>query len=211
LAKFPEPPTREALLRSRPDVEALPAGTPVWRVYFQAGAHPTTWDRFRSWGPTTARFDHMEPPPRLHEDRAILYAAIGPMAGPTTLAEVFQASRTIERFRRAPALVAWQSARELRLLDLRGTWPTRAGASAALCCGPRRRARRWAQAIHAAWPEIDGLLYASSMNGGEPAVALWERADDAVPRRPVFHRQLGDPAMMTVLRNAARELGYRLQ
>ncbi|MEZ4240658.1 MAG: hypothetical protein R3F59_31805, partial [Myxococcota bacterium] len=100
--------------------------------------------------------------------------------------------------------------RPLSLLDLTGRWPTRAGASTAITSGPRARARRWAIAIHAAWPELDGVFYGSSMNANAPCLALWENAEDAVPAHPAFNRQLADPAMLTLLKNAAADLGYCL-
>ena len=82
--------------------------------------------------------------------------------------------------------------------------------STAINSGPRARARRWSQALYAAFPEADGLWYASSMHGGAPALALYKRAEDALPPTPFFHRALGDPLLRVVLENAAAELGYDL-
>ncbi len=45
------------------------------------------------------------------------------------------------------------------------------------------------------------------MNGNEPSIALFERA---VPRHPLFNRQLADPAVSTLLRNACEDLNYDL-
>lgn len=42
------------------------------------------------------------------------------------------------------------------------------------------------------------------------ALALYERAEDAMPPRPDFHRALADPVLDTPLRNAAADLGYGL-
>jgi hypothetical protein len=209
MAKFPEPPPVETLRRIGPTVCTLPAHARLWRVYCQGGAHPTTWDRFRAWGPTDARFDHQLPPPRVQE-REILYVGVGKRGGLTALAECFQATRTIERERRSPALTAFDTVRPLALLDLTGLWPTRVGASAAISSGPRARARRWSVAIHEAWPELDGLLYASSMDGEGRCAALYERARNAMPPHPRLNRQLADPALLTVLRNAAIDLNYAL-
>lgn len=206
MPKFPEPPSPAVLRQVGPEVQVLPAGTRLWRVYFQGGAHPTTWEAFRAFGPCDARFDHHLPPRRM-QGRGILYAAL---AGKTCIAEVYQATRLVDRGEASPALVAFETARDLKLLDLTGSWPTRAGASMALCTGPRVRARRWSQAIYQAFPEVDGLLSASSMHANRPSVALYERAAESVPRRPVFHRRLDDPVLLTVLRNAAADLGYGL-
>ena len=173
------------------------------------GAHPTSWDQFRAFGPTESRFDHHLPPPSL-QTREILYGAVGPKAGQTAIAEVFQATRVVERARRAPCLVAFDSTEDLRLLDLTGTWSTRAGASMAIASGPRSRARRWSQAIYEAFPELDGLVYGSSMNGNQPCVALYERAIRAMPARPMFNRMLSDPAMVTILKNVCVALNYTL-
>jgi hypothetical protein len=207
--KLPEPPPAADLAAIRPDVRVLPTGTTIWRVYFQAGAHPTTWGQLRSWGPTNARFDHQTPPPSL-QTRRILYGAIGPKAAVTALAEVFQAARVVDRVAGAPTWVAFSTSRELRLLDLSGTWPTRAGASMALASGPRPRARRWSRAIHDAYPDVEGLLYPSSMHANERSVALYERAATAIPGRPIFHRLLSDPAVLTLLKRACQEVGYAL-
>jgi len=209
MAKFPEPPLPGVLAGITADLRILPAGTRIWRVSFLGGTHPTSWNQFRAWGPTGARFDHHRPPPSA-QTRAILYGAIGPLAAVTAFAEVFQEARVVDRTWKAPVLAAFDTATELRLLDLSGTWPTRAGASMVLASGLKSRARRWSQAIYAAFPEVDGLLYGSSMNGNQPCVALYERARRAMPPSPMFHRLLSDPAMLTVLKNACRDLNYQL-
>lgn len=209
MAKFPEPPTSAVLARIGADIHVLPAGTRIWRVYFQAGAHPTTWGQFRAWGPMDARFDHHLPPPRT-QTRQILYGAIGKKAAVTTIAEVFQGTKVVERGRRIPTWVAFDTTTDLRLLDLSKTWPTKAGASMAITSGPRSRARRWSQAIYTAFPDVDGLLYGSSMNGNQPCIVLFERALGAMPASPVFHRMLSDPAVFTLLKNACVLLNFPL-
>jgi hypothetical protein len=98
----------------------------------------------------------------------------------------------------------------LRLLDLAGTWPTRAGASQAISSGPRDRARAWARAVFAAYDDVDGLWYRSSMDAGKPAVCLWERARDAMPARPRSNLPLDTPGLLLPLTRAARPLGYRV-
>lgn len=206
MAKFPEPPPVDRLAQVKAAWKILPAGTELWRIYFRSGPQPTSWNELRSFGPTDSRFDH-HPEPRGVHDEAILYAALDMQS---TIAEVFQRRRRIHLRRNAPWLVAFELASAVRLLDLGGTWTTRAGASMALASGSRDRARRWSRAIHAAYPEAQGLYYPSSMNAGKPLVALYERAEPALPTRPVFHRALADRALLTVLRNAAIDLGYRM-
>ena len=98
--------------------------------------------------------------------------------------------------------------RAVSLLDLTGSWPTRAGASMAINSGPRPRARRWSQAIYAAYPAVEGLYYASSLDANRPAVVLYERAASALPRRPTFHRALADPTLAAAIVRAARRFNY---
>ena len=207
MAKFPEPPGLAELRTlgvANGERRVLTAGTTVWRVYLQGGPHPGKWNELRAWGPTNARFDHQSLPPG-PSDRKILYAA---ELGRACLAEVFQDTRTIDRTRRQPWIVAFQLTRDVSLLDLSGLWPTRAGASQAISTGPRRRAQRWSRRIYEAFPDIEGLCYPSSMCGGEPVYALYERAENAVARTPRIHRALADPALLTPLEEAARRIGY---
>jgi len=206
LSKFPEPPPAADLARIPPEIQKLPAGTLLWRLYFRGGKHPTFWNSFRAFGPTSSRFDHQLPPPRV-QDRAILYAA---EHGATCLAEVFQDARVIDRSARDPWLVGFKLVSSLELLSLTGTWPTRAGASMAINSGPRPRAQRRSRSFYEAYPGIQGIYYGSSMHGSSPTVALYERAVPALPRVPAFHRPLSDPALLTVLRRVTRDLGYGL-
>jgi hypothetical protein len=206
LAKFPEPPSAEALAKIPPEIRQIPVGGVLWRLYFRGGQYPNFWNTFRAFGPTDARFDHQLPPPRL-QMRRILYGAL---EGPTCLAEVFQSTRMIDRAEHEPWLVGFELTQPLVLLDLSGVWPTRAGASMAINTGQRPRARRWAQAIYEAYPEVQGLFYPSSMHGNRSAVTLWERGAGAVPPMPVFHRPLLDPALLPVLSRVARDIAYGL-
>ncbi|MBI2922795.1 MAG: RES family NAD+ phosphorylase [Planctomycetes bacterium] len=198
MPKFPAPPRP---LTAAPDVVRLKPGHLLWRISFLKGIPPATWSDFRFFGPTHARFD-----PRL-QTRGILYAADAPL---TCLAEVFQATRTIDRASGAPWLAGFELRRAVDLLSLCGAWPTRAGASMALNTGPRPRARPWAQAIYAAYPRLQGLRYPSSMHANRSAAALFERARAALPAAPAFHRALADPALLPRLSAAAARIGYRL-
>jgi hypothetical protein len=178
----------------------------MFRVYFVGGAYPGPWNGFRYYGPLRGRFDHHLQPARL-QDRGILYLARHPR---TCLAEVFQVRRRIDVVTSQPILVGVRPARDLRLLDLTGLWPTRAGASMALNSGPRPRAQRWARAIYEAFPGLEGLLYGSSMAGNAACLALFERAADALPGNPELHRPLSDPTLEHLLLRAADSLGYEL-
>jgi hypothetical protein len=210
LPKFPSPPPADVLAEIPPQIRRLDSGTRVWRVYFRGGAHPGRWNSLRTFGPTTARFDHQLPDTdgqAREQTRAIQYAALD---GITPFAEVFQDTRVIDRGARSPWLVAYELAAELELLDLTGTYPTRAGASMLINCGSRPRARAWSRAFYDAYPEIQGLYYGSCMHRHRPSLALYERAAGAIPAQPVFHRALADQALRLTLRNAAAKLGYFL-
>ena len=185
----------------------MPAGAELWRIYFRAGAHASRWDGFRSFGPTGARFDHQPTPPKQHRTRAILYASD---SGPTSLAEVFQQTRVIDRFADAPVLSAFRLTRDLHLLDLTGAWPTRARASMAINAGSRVTARSWSRAIYVAYPRIEGLRYASSMNANQPAFALYERARRSLPAGPALDLPLAASALTALLADAALRFGYAL-
>jgi hypothetical protein len=80
----------------------------------------------------------------------------------------------------------------------------------ALNTGERARAREWSRAIYEAYPEAEGLWYASAMNAHAPAVALYERATDAPETPPSFHRALADPLVHSTLAQAARMFHYGL-
>ena len=167
--KLPLPPGELPRLRRR-DVATLAAGTLCWRVYRAGGPHPVTWNEFRRHGPTaTGRFDHQEPPPHEDRRRAISYVALDAVGA---IAESVQGGRLIDRRRQSPWLVGFELAEAVELLDLRGLWPTRAGASQAIATGRRSAAQAWSRAIHRAYPEVSGLLYRSAMAGGSLNVAL---------------------------------------
>lgn len=205
MAKLPGPPPADVLARIPAGLIVLPAGTWLWRVYFREPPGRSGWDQFRTFGPVlTSRFDHQdESSPK--EGRGIMYAALDAQ---TCLAEVFQKRRAINARRNSPWLTGIAVEREMRVLDLSGAWPTMAGASMAISSGPRHRSRQWSRAIYVAYPEVDGLLYGSSMNANQPALALYERSRDALPPTPIFHRPLTDPVLETTLSHAAKRFGY---
>jgi hypothetical protein len=202
------------------EVVRLGRGTRLARVYF-AGRRAATWDRFRSWGPSAlGRFDHHLPPPGESPDRSILSAAGD---GETALVEAFQQTAVIHRSRDEPWLVVFSIRRRVRLLDLRGSWSTRAGASMALSTADEpATTQAWARAIHADYEHVHGILYPSTMRG-RPAgpvpsgvhpevfghnVALFERARPALPPRPRLHLPLSHPGLAAMLGRLAIESGY---
>jgi hypothetical protein len=210
--KLPPPPPADHLrtavtLRTR-DLVAITTETVLWRVHRTAGAHVVPWNALRRYGPVAScRFDPQPPPPRVHAAEGVTYLAITPQ---TALAEAFQTRRLVDRHLGAPSLVGLRLTRPVRLLDLSRTWPTRAGASQAISSGRRDVARAWARALREAFPDLEGVWYPSSMDGGGFCLALWEPAADAMPTAPVLSRPLTDPALADRLAAAAARMGYRL-
>jgi len=126
----------------------------------------------------------------------------------TCLAEVFQAKRRIDVVTAQPMLATFALARDVPLLDLVGLWPTRAGASTAIHSGPRPRAQAWACAIYDAFPEIEGVLYCSSMNANQPTIGLFERALSALPLLPTSNDALSNPLLRALLLRFAIHLTH---
>lgn len=205
MAKFPWPPPVDDLRRIPPERHTLRTGSPVVRVYARGGRYPSRWNDFRYAGPIpSARFDHHVPGDR----RGVLYGATSIR---TCVAEVFQGTRVIDRVADDRCLTAFRTTRAIRLLDLTGDWPTRAGASQAIASGLRNRAQAWARTIYDAYPALDGLWYPSSMHGGHPAVVLFERAADALPTDPELDVPLTHAGLLPDLTRAANALGYLIR
>jgi hypothetical protein len=213
MSKFPEPPTATELAKVNPDICVLPSGSVLARIFFRASAFPASWNEFRYWGPAESRFDHHLTDalgcPTVGK-RGIYYAASkGTLSGlGVCLAEVFQSSRTIDTSGNEPWFVIFPTIRDLKLLDLRGSFSTRMGASAAINTGPKKRAQRWSKALYDAFPDADGIIYPSSMGGGSDAFALYERSTNALPTNPDFHRPLNDPSLYSEIVKSAKEIGY---
>lgn len=213
MAKFPDSPGAHVLGRLTPAISTLGAGTILARIYYSRGAHPQVWNQFRYFGPLNSRWDHHlsndAGGPR-EQSRGIYYAAAD---AKTCLAEAFQATRRIDRVFQAPRLVVFETLARLKLLDLTGDFATRMGSSMAIHSGNRGRARGWARDLYAAFPEMQGILYAASMHGGRHAIALNERAlqGPLFPAHPLFHRALADDAMIDTLKQVAKDLGYALR
>lgn len=215
---LPDPPGDLATIP--PDLYHLAAGTTLWRIYPAGGEHPTTWDAFRHFGPTTNRFDHHLPDDagRGHEQvRGIYYAAVQEpsdvdfaRALTACLGEVFQEDRTVDRGARQNRLVGFRTLRDLALLDLTRHWAIRSGATARIATGPHAWARRWARAIYAAYPALEGLAYRSAYGGGQVSVALFERAVGVTPPRATFDRALADRHLAEPIGRACLALAYHL-
>ncbi len=177
------------------------------RIHGTSGQFALPWHELRHFGPLAARFDPHPLPVGLHAGYAVLYAAADL---DTALAEVFQRGRVVQPAApNRPTLTVWKPARNLRLLDIRGRWPVRQGASHVLNTGPHGVCRQWAHAIADHRPPVDGILYTSSMTGRD-AVALFLPAGDSFPSTPELSLPLEHPGLVGPIAAAARRIGYQL-
>lgn len=216
MSRLPQPPAPAVLqahLRRTEDVVAVHRATRLVRVFTAKGSHPQRWNTFRYTGPLPhARFDAQQPaddgsPVQDHEN-GVLYFGLSVR---TSVAEVFQATSMVDRRTRSPFLVVLRPRRTLRLLDLGGLWPTRVGASQEISTGPKLVTQAWARAIRAAYPELDGLWYRSSMDSGDPAVCLWDPPGaSGLPAAPDVLLPLDHPGLDLPLARVCEELGYTL-
>jgi hypothetical protein len=69
------------------------------------------------------------------------------------------------------------------------------------------RAQAWAQAAYDAYPNVEGLWYLSSMHRGSPALALFERAADALPKSPDLDVPLSHHGLLPDITRAAARSG----
>lgn len=206
-AKVPHVPPAD-LADREPTWATWPTGRALWQVANSAGPFATTFATMRSYGPLPgARFDPHPEPVATSTSEGVLYASETLL---TALAERFQHNREIRRADPTrPIAYGWFPVRPLTLLDLSGAGAVALGASHAISGYRKDVTRRWARALRAAWPQADGLLYASAMTG-EPCAALWAPAADSFPTAPRFARGIDVPAphWQQALRAAAAELGY---
>ena len=185
------PPAR----RPRPQHARLPAGSDLYRIY-NPTRHGGTPLGFRFVGPLV-RFDH-------HvggsTDRGSYYAA---PSLESCVVEVFGdlGVVTFDEFRVMKPLLHC----ELVLLDLRARGAMRAGTVAAIASADYGLSQAWSRYFYEqpeAYGEIDGLLYANAHNGAD-AVALYERAQNALDCATEREWRLDDPAIETEVRRIA--------
>jgi hypothetical protein len=216
MSRLPQPPVPAALktlLRIDEDVVAVHSGTHLVRVFAAGGAHRQRWNSFRYTGPLPhARFDPhpvgRDGGPTTESGHGALYFGLTVR---TSVAEVFQQTSVVDRSTRRPHLVVFRPQRTLRLLDLCGLWPTRAGASQEISSGNKSVTQAWARAIRSAHPELDGVWYRSSMDSGEPAICLWDPpARGTLPTSPDLLLPLDYPGLDLPLARICEELNYTL-
>ena len=204
----PPPPNRPP----KPILHTLAVGTALVRL-FDPTSFGATALSFRSFGPLR-RFDHQrgrlpEHAPDVDAERAIYYAApLRTRDGATGLSscivEVFGDIGVV-------ACQEWHVAmpvlrRDLRLLDLRRRGAMRAGTVAALAKVPDYTVTQaWSRYFHEqqdAYGTPDGLLYLNAHND-EEAVALYERAQDALVCGAERVMRLDSPVLRPLLRRTA--------
>lgn len=208
MAKLPWPPP--SLPAGPTGHTVVEGGERVWRVYRAGGRHPVSWDTFRTYGPiASGRFDHHLLPASDQPDRGILYGALHSAAA--AIAEAFQDARTIDRTHEDPWLVGFELESDLVVLDLAGSWPTKAGASQAIATGRRDVAQAWSRSIYAAYRDINGLIYPSAMAGRAMNVAIYERGAATLPTRPVLNVPLSHPGLTRPINRIAATYGYDLR
>lgn len=192
------------------DIVAVEPHSDLWRIARTAGPRVTPWNRLRTVGPVTGcRFDPHPEPLADGSGEGVLYLALDV---PTAVAEAYGAARAVDRLTGAPYVIGLRLTRAVRLLDLSGSWPTRAGASQAISSSPRRDVTRaWARAVRRDYAWLDGLWYPSSMHGGRPCVVLFTPAADALPELPEVAEPLAHPDLADSLAAVCADLGYRLQ
>lgn len=198
-------PDAEAIAATPPEVSRVEPSTVLWRLHDVSGEHPVGWNSLRHRGPLpTARFDPWDPPAGERADGVAYFG----FDWPACLAEVFQTTRVVEsRPGRVLLITGFRPVRALSLLDLRGDYPIRVGASHLLNSGPRSRCRSWAAALRRAHPDLDGMLYLGM--AARPCAVLY--VDDIFGDVPDFSRQLNDPAIADYVATAATQIGYNVR
>lgn len=213
-------------------VRELSAASMLTRIYRSGGTHPGGWHDFREYGPLDGRFDPHPHPVGPHPGVGVMYtvlesaalraggtdpAGAGPIAQAVTgpfaaaLLEVFQGQRIIRRSLGSPVVAMFEIARPLRLLDLADSdWIAVAGGNAAISSGERSRSRAWARAIAARYPELDGVVSASSLVPNARVATLWTPAKSAIPAHPLALLPLDRDELTGVIDAIAQRYGYAL-
>ena len=162
----------------QPIFKKLPAGSNLVRLY-NPMRFAQTAVTFRQYGPVL-RFDHhrsSSETPTDDPDRGIYYASLT-LSG--CIVEIFGDAGEIDTGEWHVARP--EAVRPFKLLKLTGIGAMRAGSVAALAKAPDHAVgQAWSRYFYetAAYQNCDGILYANA-NNDEPAVALYERAADAL-------------------------------
>lgn len=177
----------------------------LWRIHATAGPYARRWNELRSYGPlVSARFDPWPPPPAHRDGQGVGYFGTDWAA---CLSEVFQETRTIV-CTGGQRMSGFEPTRDLRLIDLRGNYPVKIGASHAINSGPKNRCRAWARAIRSVHSGHDGFLYTGL--AGRTCVVIYSPPGDLFPAAPDFTKPLADPGLAPYIAVAADQIGYAL-
>jgi hypothetical protein len=195
----PPPPRR----RPNPLFHDLPSGNRLVRL-FDPSRHGATATGFRSYGPLH-RFDHHRAcnngESAEDAERGVYYAAF---TLSSCLVEIFGDTGVVELHRHHVASPILR--RDLRLLDLRRNGAMRAGTKAAIAKVPDRSvSQTWSRHFYetpGVYGEVDGVVYLNAHND-EDAIALYERASDALECPPERIMRLDDEALRTAVLEAA--------
>ncbi len=171
---------------------------------FDPSRHGATATGFRSYGPLL-RFDHHPGneggTPTDDPERGVYYAS-KTLSG--CLVEIFGDTGVVDLDRHHVASPILR--RGLRLLDLRGRGAMRAGTQAAIAkVSDRSLSQAWSRHFYEAsrtYGGLDGLIYLNAHND-EDAVALYERASDALECPQARVARLNDEALRAAVLEAA--------
>jgi hypothetical protein len=171
---------------------------------FDPSRHVASATGFRSYGPLL-RFDHHrgreDGMPANDAERGIYYAAMT-LSG--CLVEVFGDTGVVDLGHHHVASPILR--RDLRLLDVRRNGAMRAGTKAAIAkVSDRGLSQAWSRHFYEnteIYAEVDGLIYLNAHND-EEAIALYERASDALECPPERVTKLDDQTLRTAVLEAA--------
>ncbi len=197
----PPPPQRAP----DPLYSTLTSGSLLIRI-FDSTRHGTQALTFRHYGPIN-RFDHHRIPDEGtcadDPDRGIYYAGFTLSC---CLVEYFGDSGVIEI--RDEQVCRVQLARDLRLLDLRGSGGLRAGSVAALAkVADRSFSQAWSRYFYeqkSIYGDIDGIHYFNAHND-EEAIALYERTQPTLLCPDYQILRLDHPSLRPAIQQAAKD------
>jgi hypothetical protein len=196
----PPPPINQP----NPIIYDLPAGENLVRV-FDPTHYGTQALTFRFYGPKH-RFDHHRGGINNRgndPERGIYYAALT-LSG--CLVECFGDTGIIEIQEQSICYV--EISRHLKLLDLRDAGAMRSGANATLAkTADRSLSQEWSRYFYEnenIYTSIDGLIYYNAHND-EEAIALYERAQNALICQPNQVMRLDNPSLRPAIQQVAIE------
>lgn len=191
--------------RLNPTHLVLRPGIDLFRVYDPASPHRPGPLTFRAVGPF-ARFDHHEGTGAA-EPRGIWY---GGLTLACAIVEAFDSGVVDPATKH---LVRARTTRALDLLELRGRAAMRAGTVAAIAAGDHLLSQSWSRHFYddpdGIYRAVDGVHYLSAHNS-DRAVALYERAADALEVPAGHDAPLTHPAVLASVRRIARDHGLHV-